>query len=60
MQGYVKGKGDGELLNVVFYILLLLAVVFLWFLLAFLFKPIGKFFYRLWKDAVDEMSSEKK
>ena len=60
MQGHVKGKGEGELLNVVFYILLLLAVVFLWFLLAFLFKPTGKFFYKLWKDAVDEMSSEKK
>ena len=36
-----------------FYILVILGVVLLWFLLAFMFKPIGKFFHRLYQDAVD-------
>lgn len=37
----------------VFYFLVILGGVLLWFLLAFMFKPIGKFFHRLWSDAVD-------
>lgn len=36
-----------------FYILVLLGVVALFFLLTFMFKPIGKFFHRIWRDAVD-------
>ena len=36
-----------------FYILVLLGVVALFFLLTFMFKPIGKFFHRIWQDAVD-------
>ena len=36
-----------------FYILVLLGAVSLWFLLAFMYKPIGKFFHRIWKDSVD-------
>jgi uncharacterized protein HemY len=47
-------------MNIVFYLLLLIAVVLLWFALAFLFKPIGKFFSRLWEDATREMKSEEK
>lgn len=33
------------------------AAVMLWFLLSFLFKPVGKFFYRLYKDAMDEIEN---
>ena len=36
-------------------ILIIFAAVILWFLLSFLFKPIGKFFYRLYKEAMDEI-----
>lgn len=39
-----------------FYILVALGIVLLWFLLAFVFKPVGKFFYRLWQDAVDAIN----
>lgn len=38
--------------------LITFAAVILWFLLSFLFKPIGKVFYRLYKEAKDEIISE--
>lgn len=47
-------------MNIIFWILLLAAVVFLYFLLAFLFRPIGKFFMRLYKDAENEINKEDK
>lgn len=37
----------------VFYFLVFLGIVLLWFMLAFMFKPIGRFFHRLWNDAVN-------
>lgn len=42
-------------MNVVFWLLVVVALVLLWFILAFTFKPIGGFFIRLWNDAVDAM-----
>lgn len=45
-------------MNIVFYLLIIIATIFLWFILAFLFKPIGRFFSRLWEDAKREMNSE--
>ena len=39
-----------------FYLLVIIGVVFLWFLLAFMFKPVGRFFHRLYQDVVDEMT----
>ena len=42
----------------VFYILVILAAILLWFLLAFMFKPMGKFGHRIWKDAVDAMNED--
>ena len=45
--------------NIVFYFLVIVAIIFLWFALAFLFKPIGKFFIRLYEDAKKEMETEK-
>jgi flagellar biogenesis protein FliO len=47
-------------INLAFYLLLLIAIVLLWFALAFLFKPIGNFFSRLWEDAKREMNLEDK
>lgn len=43
-------------MNPVFIFLVLLGAILLWFLLSFAFRPIGKLFYWLWKDAVDEIN----
>lgn len=45
-------------MNPVFILLVVCALVVLWFLLAFLFKPIGWLVKRIFKDAVDEMKDE--
>lgn len=42
----------------VFYLLVIIGVVVLWFLLAFMFKPVGRFFHRIYRDAIDEMMKE--
>ena len=42
----------------VFYILVFIAAILLWFLLAFMFKPMGKLGHRIWKDAVDAINEE--
>ena len=44
----------------VFYILIFLAAALLWFLLSFMFKPLGKLGHRLWKDAKDAIDEEDK
>ena len=41
-----------------FYLLVIIGVVLLWFALAFLFKPVGRFFHRLYQDAIDEMTDD--
>lgn len=45
-------------MNPVFVLIVIVSAVILWFLLSFTFKPIGRLFYRLWKNAVDEMNNE--
>ena len=45
-------------MNPVFVFLVILGAVVLWFLLSFVFFPIGKFIYRIGKDAIDEMNRE--
>lgn len=47
-------------MNPAFVILVLLGVVILWFLLSFAFMPFGRFLYRIWKDAIDEMNKDDK
>ena len=42
----------------VFYILVIIAAILLWFLLAFMFKPMGKLGHRIWQDAVDAINEE--
>ena len=39
-------------MNPVFWILVFLAMVFIWFILSFLFPIIGSFVKRLWDDAM--------
>lgn len=43
-------------MNPAFIILVILGAVVLWFLLSFVFYPLGRFIYRIWKDAVDEIN----
>lgn len=43
-------------MNPALLIILLIVAVVLWFLLSFLFKPVGKLTYRVYKDAVDEIN----
>lgn len=38
-----------------FWFYIVIVLIILWFLLAFMFKPIGKFLYRIWKDAINNM-----
>jgi uncharacterized protein involved in cysteine biosynthesis len=52
-------KGS-DYLNWFFYFLIILAAVVLWFLCSFVFKPLGKFCYRLYKDARDEIVDKDK
>ena len=45
-------------MNFVFWLLVIIALIILWFLLAFTFRPIGRFFYRVWKDAIEEIEKK--
>lgn len=47
-------------MNPVFVFLVLLTASVLWFLLSFVFYPLGKFVYRIVMDAIDEMNREDK
>lgn len=42
----------------VFYFLVFLGAVALWFLLAFAYKGVGRFFKRIFKDSVDAMTTD--
>lgn len=45
-------------MNPVFVFLVILGAVILWFLLSFIFYPLGKLIYRFYKDAVDEINRD--
>lgn len=47
-------------MGVVFWFLIVLGLVLLWFVCSFAFPAIGRFFGRLYKDAVDAMNEEDK
>lgn len=47
-------------MNPVFIILVIIGAIVLWFLLSFIFFPLGALVYRIWKDAIDEMDREDK
>ena len=42
-----------------FVFLVVIGCIALWFLLSWLYKPVGRFFYRIYKDAVDELTDNK-
>lgn len=39
-------------------LIVILICIAVWFLASALYKPIGKFFYRIGKGAIDELNSE--
>lgn len=43
-------------MNPAFVLLVTIGLIALWFLLSFLYKPLGKFVYRIGKDAMDEIN----
>lgn len=47
-------------MNPVFVFLVLAASVLLWFLLVFIFKPLGGLLLKLWKDAIDTINEKEK
>ena len=47
-------------MNPVFWLIVIAAAVAVWFLGSFMFYPLGRYLYRLWKDAVDEIEREDK
>jgi len=46
-------------MNPIFIFLVVVATVILWFLLSFVFFPLGKLVYRIWKDAMDNIKGKK-
>lgn len=42
----------------IFWILVVAAAILLWFLLSFLYKPLGRLAKRLWGDAQEAMSED--
>lgn len=47
-------------MNPVFWLLIVLAAVALWFLLAFVFYPLGRFLWRIGNDAMEELNKDDK
>lgn len=47
-------------MNPAFILIVLIVAVTLWFLLSFVFYPLGRIIYRIWKDACDEMNRKDK
>ncbi len=45
-------------MNPIFIVLIIVAGILLWFLLAFAFKPLGKLLIRLWDDANDSINKD--
>ena len=45
-------------MNPALLILIVLILVVLWFLLSFLYKPLGKLVHSVWKDAVDIINED--
>ena len=45
-------------MNPAFIILVILGTILLWFLLSFVFIPLGKLVYKVVKDAIDIMNKD--
>ena len=47
-------------MNPAFVIIVFLIAILLWFLLSFVFYPLGKLIFRIGQDAIDEINREDK
>lgn len=45
-------------MNLVFYLIVIISFILLWFVLAFIFKPVGRFLFRLWDDVQKTMNED--
>lgn len=45
-------------MNPALLILIIIGAIILWFLLSFVFYPLGKLVYKVYKDAIDEMNRD--
>ena len=45
-------------MNPVFWLLVILAAVAVWFFVSMLFKPLGTYLFRIWKDAMKNLEIE--
>lgn len=43
-------------MNIVFYLLVIVALVVLWFALTGIFKPLGKYMHKVYEDTRDTMT----
>ena len=43
-------------MNIVFWLAVVTLLILLWFLLAFLFRPVGRFFRSIWNGAISEIN----
>lgn len=41
-----------------FYLIVILVCIAIWFLAAFLYRPLGGYFKRIFKDSVDAMTQD--
>ena len=44
-------------MNPIMLLIVILIAVAIWFLLAFMYKPLGKIVYRIWNDVVNEIKN---
>lgn len=45
-------------MNIIFWLIVAIVCALLWFLLAFMFRPLGRFIFRIWDDAVKEIQKK--
>ena len=53
-----KIEGGVRRVNVVFWLLVIIALVLIWFLMAFSYRGIGKFFRKIFNDAEEEINKK--
>lgn len=47
-------------MNPAFLIIVIIIAILLWFLLSFIFIPLGKLIYKVWKNTYDNINKEEK
>ena len=57
-QNFQKRKEKNYVMNSVFYLIVVAAAVLLWFLSAFVFRPLGSMLLRLIRNALKKMDEE--